>query len=492
MKRTLQFVLPIGILGLAVGITALMIYFSKEPQRRQFQAPPREVIARTLQTESYQIMLDSQGSVQARTTSNLIPEVRGRIVAIGDNFQEGAFFEEGDVLIEIEKADYEAELIVAEANYAQAELRLAEEEAQSQQAKRDWERLNPGVPANRLTLREPQLRQAAASVASAAARVRTAELNLERTSIRAPYAGRVLTKNVDVGQYVSPGNQLARVYAVDIAEVRLPLTASQYARLELPSVYRGENPTFAEGPPVTLGLEIAGVDYNWRGRIVRAEGAVDARSRQLFVVAQIRNPYGRNAQDRPPLKVGSFVEAEIQGEVLQDVFVIPRALVRENTYVLLIHTDEQGDVLRRRNVNIVWQTDNVAVIDAGLEAGEVLCLTQVPLALEDYPVQAMPEAEAVAAAEARANAAPAETRGPPRAAAAGGGGGGGGAGGFVQALLAALPEDKPLPPELQTKLDEAMAAAQNGDRSQMRPVMGEIRAWAEANGIELPAGRGGR
>ena len=132
MKRALQILLPIGILGLATGITALMILNRKEPPRRQFQAPPREVVARTLEPQSYQIVLESQGSVQARTTSNLIPEVRGRIVAIGENFQEGAFFEEGEILIEIEKADYEAELIVAEANYAQAELRLAEEEAQAQ------------------------------------------------------------------------------------------------------------------------------------------------------------------------------------------------------------------------------------------------------------------------------------------------------------------------------------------------------------------------
>lgn len=486
MKRALQILLPVLILGLAVGFTAMMVIFRQEPPRQQFQAPPREVVTRALERTDYQITLHSQGSVRARTTSTLIPEVRGRVVSIGDNFQEGAFFEAGEVLIEIEKADYEAELIVAEANYAQAELRLAEEEAQGNQAQREWERLNPGLPANRLTLREPQLNQAAAAVASAAARVRTAQLNLDRTSLRAPYAGRVLTKSVDVGQYVSPGNQLAQVFAVDIAEVRLPLTASQYARLELPSVYRGENPTIEEGPEVRLSLQIADNQHQWTGRVVRAEGAVAPRSRQLFIVAQIRNPYGRNDQGRPPLKVGSFVEAEIEGETLTDVFVVPRNLVRENSYVLLVHSDEKGDVLRRRNVKLEWQTDEVAVISEGLTAGEKLCLTQVPLALEDYPVRALPEAAVVAAA-AQANATPAAQRGPPRSAAAGGG-----PGGFGQALLDAIPADQPLPQELAAKLAAAMAAAQAGDRSALRPVMGEIRAWAEANGIALPGAPGGR
>jgi len=487
MKRALQILLPVVILGVAMGATTWMIIFQKEAPRREFQAPPKEVTVRPVERKSYQIVLKSQGSVQARTTSNLIPEVRGRIVSIGDNFQEGAFFEKGDVLIEIEKSDYETELIVADAAYAQADLRLAEEQARSAQAKRDWERLNPGEPAGRLTLREPQLKQAAAAVASAQARINNSKLNLERTSIRAPYAGRVLSKNVDVGQYVSPGNQLARVYAVDLAEVRLPLTATQYSYLDMPAIYRGENPTLAEGPAVQLSLEVAGETFHWGGRISRAEGAVDIRSRQLFVVAQIRNPYGRTANQRPPLKVGSFVEAEITGKVLEDVFVIPRSLLRENSYVLLVDQSDGRDVLRRRPVSIAWETDDVAVIEGGLKEGDLLCVTQVPLALEAYPVRSILESELPTAAEVEAAAT--VRRGPP-ATAGGGGAGAAGAGGAAGSILDAIPADKPLPAELKAKLDEAMAAAQNGDRAKMRPVMAEIREWAEANGIELPAGRG--
>ena len=487
MKRALQILLPVIILAIAGGITLYMIVFQKEAPRRQFQAPAKEVVVRPVNRQSYEIVLHSQGSVQARTTSTLIPEVRGRIVAIGSSFQEGSFFEEGEVLIEIDKSDYETELIVADAAYAQADLRLAEEQARSAQAKRDWERLNPDTPAGRLTLREPQLKQAAAAVASAQARVNNAKRNLERTLIRAPFAGRVLTKNVDVGQYVSTGNQMARVFAVDLAEVRLPLTATQYSYLNLPAIYRGENPTLAEGPAVQLSLEVAGETYRWGGRVSRAEGAVDTRSRQLFVVAQIMNPYGRTANERPPLKIGSFVEAEIIGKTVDDVFVIPRSLLRENSYVLLVDKSDGRDILRRRPVSIAWETDDVAVISEGLEDGDLLCLTQVPLALEEYPVRSVLESTAIAAAD-EAAAAP-ERRGPPPTA-GGGGGGAGGAGGAAGALLAAIPADKPLPAELKAKLDEAMAAAESGDRSKMRPVMAEIREWAEANGVELPAGRG--
>lgn len=488
MKRALQILLPVIILAIAGGATFYMIVFQKEAPRRQFQAPAKEVVVRPVARQSYEIVLHSQGSVQARTTSNLIPEVRGRIVSIGQNFQEGAFFEEGEILIEIDKGDYETELIVADAAYAQADLRVAEEEARSAQAKRDWERLNPDTAAGRLTLREPQLKQVSAALASAQARVNNAKRNLDRTLIRAPFAGRVLTKNVDVGQYVSPGNQLARVFAVDLAEVRLPLTATQYSYLDMPAIYRGENPTLEEGPSVNLSLEVASETFRWRGRVSRAEGAVDTRSRQLFVVAQIRNPYGRTANERPPLKIGSFVEAEITGKTVDDVFVIPRSLLRENSYVLLVDKSDGRDILRRRPVSVVWETDDVAVIDEGLEDGDLLCLTQVPLALEEYPVRSVLESASIAAAE-EAAAAPVR-RGPPPTAGGGGGGGSGGAGGAAGALLAAIPADKPLPAELKAKLDEASTAAANGDRSKMRPVMSEIREWAEANGIELPAGRG--
>jgi len=489
MKRALQILLPIFILGTAIGVAAYMIFNQPEAQRREFTAPPREVVVRPLELADYQVELLSQGSVRARTTSTLIPEVRGRIVAIGPNFQEGAFFEEGEILVEVDRSDYETELIVAEAAQAQADLRLAEEEARSAQAKRDWERLNPNTSANTLTLREPQLKQAAASAASARARVNAAKLNLERTKIRAPFAGRMLTKNVDVGQYVSPGNQMARIFAVDFAEVRLPLTATQFSFLDMEETYRGENPNLAQGPAVELSLEVGGQEFFWRGRVARSEGAVDTRSRQLFVVAQIRNPYGRTANDRPPLKVGSFVEASIEGRVLEDVILVPRSLVRENTYVLMVDRSDGRDVLRRRDVSIIWETDEVAVVSGGLEAGEFLCLTQVPLALEEYPVTAVMESDLPEPEEGQSTPV---RRGPPPSAAGGGGAGGGGAGGPAAGILAALPPDKPLPPELKAKLDEAMAAMQSGDRSKMRPVMAEIREWADDNGIELPAGGGGR
>jgi len=475
MKTFLQYFVPVAFLATGYFIFSYFIASAPEPRQRPSNNTTPSVVARSLQTEDYAITLETQGTVQARTTSTLIPEVRGRIISVAPNFREGAFFEEGDVLLEIDDGDYQTELIVADAALAQAELREFEETARYEQAKLDWARLNPGQEASPLTLREPQIKQARASTASAKARVNNAKRNLERTKIKAPFAGRILSKNVDVGQYVSPGNQLARVYAVDFAEVRLPLTATQYSFLDLPSVYRGENPSLREGPRVTLSSKVGNKTHEWRGRIVRAEGSVDIRTRQLFVVAQIRNPYGRTEEGRPPLKVGSFVEAKIEGKTLEGVYVIPRVLLRENEYVLLV---DKQNYLERKSVDIAWETDDVIVVSGGLEPGDKLCLTDVPFALEGWPVDVTDEAGMEIAAVVEEDA-PVRSR-PPRAPA------GGGIGERIDGMIAAAGEG--LPEDLKSKL---IAIKESGDFSKMRPVVGELREWAEANGVELPAGGGG-
>ncbi len=469
MKRLIQILLPLIVLGGAGYYFYYLVTTKPEPQERGFQTPTPEVDVKTLTKESYEVRLESQGTVRARTRSTLIPEVRGRVVSISNQFREGAFFETGDVLLQIDPTDYKGELVVADSSLAQAQLKLEEEKARSDQALKDWERLNPGERPNSLVLREPQLREAEANVASSQARLDMATRNLERTTIRAPYAGRVLSKNVDVGQYVSPGNQLAGIYAVDFAEVRLPLTATQYKLLDLPNIYRGEDPGLSEGPKVLLESTQAGDVNRWKGQIVLAEGAIDPSTRQLFVVAQVANPYGRTADGRPPLKVGAFVKAIIDGNSIEDVFVIARKLLRENTYVLVVDSD---DYLLRKKVHIVWENDEVIVVDSGLDEGDRLCLTYVPFALEGWQVKVMSEdadTNQIVAEEVVSKRRPSSK----------------GAGGNpFERMLAAIPSDKTLPADLKARIDAATAS---GDRSAIRPLMQELKAWAEKEGVELPA-----
>src|SRR6056297_2335169 len=310
------------------------------------------------------------------TASTLIPQVSGQIVAISPTFREGGFFEAGDVLVPLDPRDYELAIASAEAQVAQAESALEQELAQAKVVEGDWRMLGKEAP--ELGLRKPQIAAARATLLSAESQLERARFDLERTRIRAPYDGQVLEKNVDVGQFVSTGTLLARVYATDYVEIRLPLTDRQLEFVDLPERFRGETAQRGTaGPEVVVKASIGRQLWTWSGRVVRAEGAIDTSTRQLFVVAQVDDPYERVADGQPPLRIGQFVEVEIQGRTLPDAFVLPRGAVRDSGDVLIVDADSR---LERRPVSVAWTDGEYAIVTEGLEAGDVINVTPLAVA----------------------------------------------------------------------------------------------------------------
>jgi RND family efflux transporter MFP subunit len=385
MKKLVKILLPILVIAAASGIAFVTVANREAPERHRPREAIIEVEVTTLARSDYTIRVKSRGTVRPRTRSTLIPEVSGRIVSLSPNIREGEFFEAGDVLLEIDARDYQAEVAVAKANIEQAHTILAEERARAAQARRDWKRLGEtGVP-DALVLRQPQLAGARAAVARTEARLTQARLALERTRIVAPYAGRVLEQNVDIGQYVTPGTVLMRIYAVDYVEVRLPLTNRQLEFVDIPEVYRGSNSTDGRADlAVRLSARIGRRLHTWDGRVVRAEGSIDTQSRQLFVIAQVDDPYGKGPAGRPPLKVGQFVEAEIEGRTVDDVVVIPRSALRAGGEVLLVNGENR---LETRAVEVLWTDEQNAVTGSGLAPGERLVLTPLGGAMDGVEVR---------------------------------------------------------------------------------------------------------
>nr|VFK23393.1 MAG: RND family efflux transporter, MFP subunit [Candidatus Kentron sp. LPFa] len=382
MKR-LKFIAPLIVLAISAVIGWALIATAPEAKRKAPppQAPTVEVMP--LRSQDYTVTITTRGTVSPRTQSTLVAEVSGRITTVSPNFRAGSFFEAGDILLAIDPRDYENAVTIMRAELAQARFTLKEEEARVNQARIDWKRLGGNERPSDLVLRKPQLASRKASVAAAQARLRQTELDLERTRIEAPYAGRILEKLVDVGQHVSAGATLASLYAVDYVEIRLPLTDEQLAFVDLPETYREQESAPASalprsekksGPSVTVSFRLGRNDYHWEGNIVRTEGAIDTKSRQLFVVAQIDDPYARRG-NRPPLKVGRFVKAEIQGRALRGVFVIPSVAVRGGDEVWLVDKDTR---LERRSVEVLWRDREQVVIGKGLRDGESLVVTTLP------------------------------------------------------------------------------------------------------------------
>jgi RND family efflux transporter MFP subunit len=361
--------------------------------------PPRLVRVAEVAPGTHRFRVRTHGTVAPRTESDLVTEVAGQVVWASPALAAGGFFEKGERLLEIDPRDYRNAVSRAKARAARAEseLRFASVELVRRKALVERE-VTSAAALDRAQNAESVAR---ATLAEVRAELERAQLDLTRTRLTAPYAGRVRRKHIDVGQFAARGTPVARVYAVDLAEVRLPVRDADLAFLDLPIGYRGAAES-AEGPAVLLRARFAGGAHEWRARIVRTEGEIDAATRMLHLVARVDDPYGRH-NGRPPLAVGLFVEAEILGRELDDVLVLPRSALSDPDVILVVDGENR---LRRRHVEVLRNEGDHAVVRAALAAGERLCLSSIERPVDGLhvrPVAAGPEAatESVPPAVAR-------------------------------------------------------------------------------------------
>lgn len=361
------------IIVLSALIFAAYIVTSNPPtakRGRPSASPQLNVQVQKLTLSDQAITIDSYGTIQPRTQSKLLPQVSGQIININPKFRAGGFFEQGDILVQLDQRDLLAEVKIAQASLFSAKQNLSEEQARVEQAKQDWQRLGNSKQAPDLVLRKPQLLAAQAEVFSAEASLDKAELALERSDIVAPYTGRILSKFVDVGQVVSVGTELAEIYAVDYVEIRLPLKNKDLPYMILPESNRFEAEDIKQQPEVMIHSDLS-TRQSWLGRVVRTEGAFDEASQQLFVVAQIDDPYGKNDNDGLPLKIGQYVSAQIKGKTIKNALTIPNRAIYQGSYVYIV----KDNLLKRKNITVAWQNDKMAMIKTGLVEGELLVLT---------------------------------------------------------------------------------------------------------------------
>jgi len=373
--RAIRIALPVLVLvGAVLGARAILDR-APEAERSEPSAGLRTVEATVLSPTRYAVELTSRGTVRPSRRTALAPEVSGTVSALSPRFVAGGAFPAGETLIELDDRDYRIALTRAQANLAQADAALAEQRAQAETARADWRALGRRGEPSALTLREPQTAAARASREAAEAEVQRARLDLARTRITAAYPGRVLSREIDEGQFVARGAPLGIVYATESVEVRLPIGTRQRLHLQLP----GDGDV--DGAPVRITLGDGIGSHHWDGRLLRVEG-VDADTQQLNLIARIEEPFADPAN---PLRIGRHVEARIDGRTLDSVFVIPRASLRADDEVLLLG---DGERLQRRAVTLVWSDDEVAVVSEGLSAGEVLVLTPLGSVADGTPVRA--------------------------------------------------------------------------------------------------------
>lgn len=380
--RTIIFsLLALGGLG---GLAAAVIIMNQEPEEQRQPFTPLGVQADYARLDTVQLSISTQGEARPRTEIDLVPEVGGKIVYVSPNFVEGGIFRRGETLLRIDPSDYQVAVVRAEASVAQAEQALTREIAEGEIARADLEELSSGNP-TALALREPQRQQAEAALMAAEADLENAKLQLTRTSVTAPFSGRVRTKTSDVGQFVSPGSRLGTIFSTDIIEVRLPLTDADLAKINLPIAFVAESRDTAL--PVTLSTTIGGQRQEWEGRIMRTDAAYDTQTRALFAIAEVIDPYGEGASSNGvPLAPGLFVDATVEGKTLENVIVIPRDGLRVDDEVYVVDDKGKAEI---RKVSVLDTNPVRAVLSSGVAARELVVLSPMERSRVSLPLKVL-------------------------------------------------------------------------------------------------------
>ena len=384
--RLVKTFLPLLLVGGAAALALLM--FLNRPDNALLPPPQRsaEIDVAEITLQSLRIPISTQGTVTPHRETVLVAEVAGKIVQVSPTFHAGGYLAKGEVLLKIDDRNYRTALLRTQAEVESAESSLALEKGRGEVAYNEWQKLpansQRSQEATDLYLRKPQLDSAQAQLLSAQANYNKAKNDLERTVIRAPYRAIIRSKRSDLGQYVSPGTPLAEIFAVDFAEVRLAISQGKLNYLELPDINNGFAPERA--PRVDLYADLAGETRHWTGRLQRTEAVFDERSRVLFAVARVDDPYGLQGGQDEPLRMGTFVEALILGREMHDLAVLPRQVLRAGDYVWVV---DERMTLRNRKVRTLSTEGRHIYVSSGLQDGDLVSLTALRAGLPGMPVQ---------------------------------------------------------------------------------------------------------
>ena len=371
-----RLIAPILILAVSSGIFVALI--NNQPTLKTTAKRPVPVAVRALNINlaPMQLSVSSEGNVQPSVETKLVAQVAGEVIKLSPSLVAGGDFSKGDILLNLDPRDYEIALARSRAamSRAQAEQLFAAEEAARIRS------LYAEELASIAQLQSAQriLTVANAALDDAAAMVKRARVDLERTVFRAPFNGRVRTENVDVGQFLSKGAMIATLYDTDRLQVRLPLADAQLAYLD-PS-YAQTGLAGEEPADVTLSANFAGDRQSWSAKLLRTEGDISTKSRFLHVIVEVTETVNSNGVRLP---VGLFVDAVITGRTVDNLVSVPRTALRPDNSVMVIDDDNQ---LHYRDVSVFKLSDRDVLISGGLASGERISISPLQFVVEGMPV----------------------------------------------------------------------------------------------------------
>ncbi|MBC2838324.1 efflux RND transporter periplasmic adaptor subunit [Robiginitalea sp. SC105] len=401
-QRKLIFIC-LAILGGAALVT-LLIYSTEPTAQREAATRQTAMLVETVPAEAgtFTPVLSATGSVRAVEDVQLSSMVAGPVVRRDPSFAPGGFVSEGEILLQINRADFQNVLELRRSELMQAQTDLNVEMGRQKVAEQDLalvggDSLSPEE--RELVLRKPQLQAIQARIKAAEAAVSQAQLNLDRATVRAPFDAHILTQNVTVGSQVSPGDNIGRLVGTHAYWVELTVPVTHLRWLEFPR--DGQ-----EGARVIIrNRSVWDPEAVREGRLFRQVGALDAQTRLARVLVEVRDPLARNAPPgTPPLMIGSFVDCQIEGRPMEEMVRISRDYLRSNNTVWV---NEDGK-LSVRDVTVVLTDMNYAYISGGLGGDDQVVTTNLSTVTDGIALRtegSTPETAAVPTAEEAATTA---------------------------------------------------------------------------------------
>jgi len=383
VKKLLKVAAPLAVLVLGVVLVKGLAAARPVPEKTEEETRLVSLYVDEARSESVTVNVQTQGQVRPKTEVELIPQVSGRIVSLSEQFNAGAAFKAGDLLLKIDDTDYQLALVRARAAVAQAQTELERQLATRDIKEREWQdKRRAGEKPTAFSLNLTQVAQAEAMLRSAEADLRQAELNLERTEIRLPFDGHVRERRVGIGQFVGNGASLGTVFSSDTVEVKLPLTDLQLVELNLPMGFAAHS--YETAPRVQLTATLGNRDFEWEGRVMRVNAAVDEETRLIYATAEVRDPYGLAADNRMPLAVGLFVNATLSGVEAQDAVTMPRLALRNEDKVYVINKENRLEI---RQVDVISTSEERVLVASGVRGGEQVVTSTLPNAVDGMQVE---------------------------------------------------------------------------------------------------------
>lgn len=382
------------IVAASVAVAMLLISLAPAPESREL--PPRIpfVLTGTVTSAQGAIPVFGSGTVRPAAEVDIAAQVGGKVVSVNPAFRSGGRVEAGQTLFTLEDEDYRHRITDASADVAAGKVALLEARGQAEIARAEYEsfsRRQSGdalAEPSPLTLRQPQLQAAEAALARDEARLAEARLALSRTVIAAPFDGYVRAESVDAGQIVAPGQVVGSLFAAHAAEVPVALPDADAALI--PGLWELRAGDDSRQVAARVIAEYGEQSFAWNGYVDRAEASVDAQTRTVDVIIRVPDPFAAGAPvngsavgGNPPLLVGEYVDVEIEGVALANVYRVPRAALQAGNEVWVVNGAGEVAIVP---VRIFQRADDEAYVTGALEAGQPVITGGMQFAIEGMRV----------------------------------------------------------------------------------------------------------